>query len=187
MKYTAILLSAAALALPNIATAQEVAPDGSRAIAIEPYVGVLGGYEDFDSDNDGPITTNCNPRSGCPDGGFVEGVAGVNVPFGPVFVGVEGTAAKGFSGLDYQFGAYGRAGVRAGDSGLVYVKGGRAWIRTDDKGRNDNWSYGMGVEVGPKDIGLGGLTHNPGIRLRLEMTTYDLHSIRPAAGVVFHF
>jgi outer membrane immunogenic protein len=162
------------------------APDGTRAFGIEPYLGVMGGYESFDSDNVGPLTNNCTGR-GCPHGALVEGVGGINIPLGPLFVGAEGSIAKGFNSLDYEYGAFGRIGFRAGDSGMIYGKGGREWVHTDNKGHDDDWEWGMGVEVGPKTIGLGGLTGNSGVRLRFEATTYNLHSIRPTGGVVFHF
>ena len=49
-------------------------------------------------------------------------------------------------------------------------------------------TYGIGVEVGPKDIGLGGITGRSGLRLRLEMNTFnDAKSFRPMAGVIAHF
>ncbi len=181
--------AAAALAVPAMATAQDTAPDGSKAVGIEPYVGVTGGYEKFDSDNRGPITRNC-PSYGCPDGGLVEGVAGINVPLGPVFVGAEGNIAKGFNGLDWEYGAYGRFGVRAGTSGMIYGKVGYQWVHTDDQGikRHDrDWAYGLGLEVGPKDLGLGGLSMPAGARLRFEVSTLNFEDIRPTAGVVFHF
>ncbi len=44
-----------------------------------------------------------------------------------------------------------------------------------------------GVEVGPRDIGLGGITGQSGARLRLSVESMDMKSIRPMAGVVFHF
>lgn len=168
------------------------APDGSPAFGIEPYFGVTGGYHDFDSDNRGVLSTNCNGRSGCPDGGFVEGVVGVNLPLGPVFVGAEGNVAKGFNGLDYEYGGYGRFGVRAGATGLIYGKVGYQWVHTKENGRklkDDNIAYGLGVEVGPKLIGLGGVTPGSfaGVRLRLEVSTFDMQSLRPSAGLVFHF
>jgi len=185
-KATLVALLGAAM-LPTAAYAQDTAPDGTPAFGIEPYVGVQGGYHDFDSDRRGPLTTNCIAGTDCPKGAVIEGFAGVNVPLGPVFVGVEGNAAKGFKGLDFEYGVYGRAGFRAGDSGLIYGKAGYQWIETDRMGKDDNWAYGLGVEVGPKDIGLGGVTGNSGVRLRLEVTTFDLQSIRPTGGVVFHF
>lgn len=186
MKYALPIAMGISLAVATPAMAQE-APDGTPAFGIEPYVGIMGGYQDFDSDEEGPLTTGCNPAAGCPDGGFVEGVAGVNIPLGPVFVGAEGNVAKGFKGLDWEYGAYGRLGVRAGDSGMIYGKVGYQWIETDDHGDDDGLAYGLGVEVGPDDIGLGGITGNAGVRLRLELTTFDMQNIRPSAGVVFHF
>ena len=50
-----------------------------------------------------------------------------------------------------------------------------------------NEVYGIGVEVGSKDIGLGGITTNTGIRLHLEANTTDFESIRPTIGIVAHF
>ena len=191
---TAAAIATAATAMAAPAMAQDEAPDGTRAFTIEPYVGVMGGYHEFDSDERGPITRGCNPTSGCADGGFVEGVVGVNGGLGPVFIGVEGNIAKGFKGLDYEYGVYGRFGGRAGESGLIYAKVGYQWVRTKERNiftgrrqRDDAIAYGVGVEVGPKDIGLGGLIGQSGVRLRLEANTFDFQSVRPAAGVVFHF
>jgi len=182
-----VAAAAAALLVPAAAMAQDTAPDGSKAFGIEPYVGIQGGYHDFDSDNQGRLTTNCNGGSGCPDGAVLEGVAGINVPLGPVFVGVEGNVAKGFSGIDWEYGGYARAGVRAGVSGMIYGKVGYQWVNSDDKGNAHNWSWGAGVELGPKDIGLSGISLPAGVRFRAEITTFDQHSIRPMGGLVFHF
>jgi outer membrane immunogenic protein len=178
------LVAALAVGLPVAASAQDTAPDGSKAFGIEPYVGVLGGYHSLDSKSEFGTTA----RHGKMDGALISGVAGVNVPLGPVFVGAEGNAAKGFSDIDWEYGVAGRAGVRAGDSGLVYVSAGYQWVN-GRRGYADHsdWMYGVGLEVGPKDIGLGGITGNAGPRIRLQMTTYDFDSIRPMAGVIFHF
>lgn len=181
----------AAAMIPMAAHAQDTTADSpAGAIVFEPYIGVMGGYHDFDSDERGPLTTNCIPTSGCPDGGFVEGVAGVNIPFGKVFVGVEGNVAKGFEGLDWEYGAWGRFGVRAGETGLIFGKVGWQWVNTKEpQGDDDDIAYGLGVEFGPGDLGLGGLggLGAAGIRLRVEAATFDFQSIRPAAGVVLHF
>jgi outer membrane immunogenic protein len=187
MKNYLVGAALAAALIPAAAMAQEAAPDGSPAFGFEPYVAVMGGYHDFDSDNQGKLTTNCNPSAGCPDGAVLEGLVGFNVPLGTFFVGAEGNVAKGFKGIDWEYGAHVRSGVRAGDSGLIYTKIGYTWVDTKDKGKAHNWSYGGGVEVGPQDIGLGGLTGPAGPRLRFEVTTFDFHSIRPTAGVVFAF
>ena len=172
------------------------APDGTRAFGIEPYVAVMGGWEHFDREAVAGIPAQ--PRGYKLDGALVEGIVGVNVPLGPVFVGAEGSVAKGVSGdIDWQYGAYGRFGFRAGDSGLFYGKVGYRWNNFDkfapgvagDLNRDYHATvYGIGAEIGPKDIGLGGITGNSGLRLRMEVSTFDdANSFRPMAGVVAHF
>ena len=96
---------------------------------------------------------------------------------------------KGFKDIDWEYGVKGRFGVRAGDSGLIYASAGYQWVNGKGKrgfADQKDWIYGVGLEVGPKDIGLGGLTGNAGVRLRLQVDTYDFDSIRPMAGLVFH-
>ena len=94
-------------------------------------------------------------------------------------------------GEDWEYGVAGRAGVRAGESGMFYGKVGYQWINFDngkDSPDYDAMMYGIGFEVGPKDIGLGGVTGQSGIRLRGEVQTYDdFNSLRPTLGVVAHF
>lgn len=174
------------------APGEPTAPDGSKAFGIEPYFGVLGGYEWFD---------NQRTKAGIPQpagrrnykGTLVEGVLGVNVPLGPVFVGAEGNVIKGVEGdIDWQYGAAGRFGLRAGESGLVYGKVGYQWVNFDALGNNSRdyheMTYGIGVEVGPKSIGLGGVTGNSGVRLRVEANTFgSAKSLRPMAGLIAHF
>ncbi len=173
------------LALPTAAMAQDdTAPDGSKAFGIEPYVGILGGYHTFDRGTEfGSV-----PGETIMNGALISGIAGVNVPLGPVFVGVEGNASKGFSDIDWEYGVKGRVGARAGESGLIYASAGYQWVNgkggwPDEK----DWMYGAGVEVGPKEIGLGGVTGSSGVRLRVQVDTYDWDSFRPMAGVIFHF
>lgn len=181
------LAALAAAAIPAAAFAQDSAPDGSRPFGLEPYVGVLGGFHSFDRASE---FGTAGPR-GKMDGALIEGVAGVNLPLGPMFVGAEGNIAKGFKDIGWEYGVTGRVGARAGDSGLIYVSAGYQWVK--GKGRRgypdrSDMIYGVGLEVGPKDIGLGGLLGGgAGPRLRLEAQTYDFDSIRPMAGVVFHF
>lgn len=200
-----IMLSAAAaaatfVALPAMAqdagaapaadtTSTATAPDGTRAFGIEPYFGVMGGWEQFDSEPNKAGIPQV-PRSDKLNGSLVQGVAGVNVPLGPVFVGAEGNVAKGISGdINWEYGAAGRFGVRAGNSGLFYGKIGYQWVNFDkrvdtDRHYND-WTYGIGFEVGPKDMGMGS---NAGLRLRGEVSTFgDFHSFRPTLGVITHF
>ena len=200
----AVAASAAFVATPSLAqdatttdtaTAPATAPDGTRAFGIEPYVAVRGGWEEFQSDS-----VPGAPRSNKLNGSLVEGLAGVNIPLGPVFVGAEGNVAKGVSGdIDWQYGAAGRFGFRAGDSGLIYGKVGYQWVNFDhfsarstnggDTGRDYSAiTYGIGAEVGPQSIGLKGITGNAGFRIRAEVNTFgDAQSFRPMLGIVTHF
>lgn len=184
MKKIFAAAAAVCLAIPSIAAAQDTAPDGTPAFGVEPYVGVLGGYHSFDRNSEFGINSAGNSMGGA----IVSGIAGVNLPLGPAFVGVEGNASKGFSDIDWEYGVRGRVGARAGDSGMIFVSGGYQWVN-GKRGFSDqkDWIYGLGVEVGPKDIGLGGLTTNSGVRIRLQAETYDFDSIRPMGGIVVHF
>lgn len=166
----------------------EAAPDGTRAFGIEPYVGILGGYERFDEQSNAGIPLPADGKGY--DGGLVQGVAGINVPLGPVFVGVEGNVAKGFKGdIDWEYGAAGRFGLRAGESGMIYGKVGYQWVNFDkrvdtDRHYND-WTYGIGFEVGPRDLGA---QSDGGVRLRGEVSTFgNFHSFRPMMGLVKAF
>ena len=182
-KLLAVALFAACT--PAAAYAQDAeAPDGTPAFGVEPYVGVFGGYHDFDKGNHGALQLNDSAN-----GALLGGYAGVNVPLGPVVVGAEGNIAKGFNDIDYEYGVTGHVGVRAGDSGLIFARAGYHWVEAKSGFQDDrNEIYGLGVEVGPEDVGLGGLTGNAGVRLRLTVDTFDeFQSIRPTAGVTFHF
>lgn len=190
----AVAASAAFVATPSLAqdaaapTAEPTAPDGSKAFGLEPYVAVRGGWEEFSADS-----VPGAPRRDKLNGAIVEGLVGVNVPLGPLFVGAEGNVAKGVAGdIDWQYGAAGRFGVRAGESGLFYGKVGYQWVNFDKRVNTDrdfhDMTYGVGFEVGPKDIGLGGVTGNSGFRLRGEVSTYGwMDSFRPTLGIVTHF
>ncbi|RVT89755.1 opacity protein [Sphingomonas crocodyli] len=181
----ALIAAALAASIGSAAYAQDTSPDGSEpAVGFEPYVGILGGYHSLDRDSEfGSV-----PGRAGMGGALIEGVAGVNMPLGPVFVGVEGNVAKGFKDIDWEYGVKGRFGARAGQSGLIYASVGYQWVN-GRKGFGDrsDMMYGVGVEVGPKDIGLAGVLGEGGPRLRLQADTYDFDSIRPMAGVVFAF
>lgn len=168
----------------NLPTDVARAPDGTRAFGIEPYIGILGGYHSFDRNSE----FGSSPTRGRFDGALVSGIAGINLPLGPIVAGIEGNATKGFGDIDWEYGVKGRVGARAGESGMVFASMGYQWVNgRRGFGDRDDWIYGLGVEVGPKDIGLGGITGNSGVRVRLEVQTFDFNSIRPMGGVVFHF
>ena len=189
----------------SAAPGEAAAPDGSKAFGIEPYVGIMGGWEQFDNvgnhgipralNSDGSVRNNYRA-----DGALVQGVVGVNVPLGPVFVGVEGNVIKGVDGnIDWEYGAAGRFGFRAGDSGIFYGKVGYQWVNFDhfsgrsnmvaDTGRDYSAiTYGIGAEVGPQSIGLKGITGNAGFRIRAEVNTFGTaQSFRPMLGIITHF
>jgi opacity protein-like surface antigen len=160
-------------------------PDGSKAFGIEPYFGVLGGYHSYDR-----ITDSTGFRAPRFDGAQIEGIIGVNIPLGPLFVGVEGHGSYGFGDARWEYGVRGRGGARIGESGLVYASAGYMWTDVRN-GRGfadrESWMWGIGVEAGPRDIGLGGVTGKSGPRFRVSVETADFDSLRPMAGVIFHF
>ena len=87
---------------------------------------------------------------------------------------------------------HGRAGVRAGETGLVYGKVGYRWVNFDRYGNNSpdfgRISYGVGGEFGPKAIGLDGLVKKEGVRFRAEVaTTGNFETVRPSLGIIGHF
>ncbi|MGB3739468.1 MAG: opacity protein [Pontixanthobacter sp.] len=199
---TSLLLATAAAVLPAQAFAQETtAPDGSNAFGFEPYVAVGGGYNVYDRKDEIESIGIDDPT----EGAFIEGTVGANVPLGPVFVGAEGFGAYGFSDIDWEYGAAGRFGVRVGESGMFFGRVGYKWLEgendfNDDDGDfidtddgpsrrdRDGVFFGIGAEVGPEDIGLGGITGQAGPRLRFGVDTFkDFESFRPSAAVVFQF
>lgn len=174
-----ILAAAIAAFIPAVASAQgtDVAP------SFEPYVGVLGGGDVYKNSSQFGVVGN----HGALNGSLLEGVGGVNIPLGPFFIGGEGDVAKGISDINWEYGARGRVGLRAGNTGLIYVSAGHEWIRTRRGfADHDDWTYGFGMEVS-----AAGLSHDhsgPGSpRLRIQMETYNFESIRPMAGIVFGF
>ena len=197
----AVAASAAFVATPSLAqdaatdtvSTEAAAPDGTKAFGIDPYFAIRGGWEEFDSVE--------GSNAGIPrvlqrdqlNGAIVEGLVGVNIPLSAFFIGAEGNVAKGVDGaIDWEYGAAGRFGLRAGESGLFYGKVGYQWVnfakRVPTNRDYHDMTYGVGFEVGPKDVGLGGLTGNAGIRLRGEVSTFGwMDSFRPTLGVVAHF
>ena len=175
----------AALAAASIAPVAAHAQDG--ASRLEPYVGVLGGYEKFNDHWD---------KTGIPPMGYdsatIEGVAGVNYNVaGPIVIGVEGNVAKGISGdVDWQYGVTGRAGVKAGKDSLIYGAVGYRWTNFSALGNNSpdfhGTTYGFGAEVSPAD--LGGSAEKSNMRLRLQVDTLgNFNTFRPMAGLVVKY
>jgi outer membrane immunogenic protein len=183
----ALPLSALALALAVGTAAPAFAQDSARTL--EPYVGVMGGLHDFDNDQ-----YNGSPPSGY-RGWLVEGVAGVNYNLGKFVLGAEGSLAKGVDkDIDWEYGAAGRLGIRAGKDSLFFAKVGYQWTQFADSARPvvstsrhfDGTTYGFGTELSLAD--MGGSADRSNIRLRAQVDTRgDFHSFRPMVGVVAKF
>lgn len=181
-------LTTLAFALAAGAAAPALAQDG-RTNGLEPYVGVLGGLHDFDNDQ-----YNGSPPSGY-RGWLVEGVAGVNYNMGPLMVGVEGSGAKGVEhDIDWEYGAAGRVGLRAGNDSLFFAKVGYQWTQFHSSAvppvntarHYDGTTYGFGAELSGADMGLS--SGSSPFRLRAQVDTRgDFHSFRPMVGVIAKF
>lgn len=181
LKTVACALAATLAAAPALAQ-----DDGLPTTnGVEPYVGVLGGLHDFDDEQ----YKGAPPLGG--SGGFVEGVVGVNLNFGRFFVGAEGSGAKGFTGdLDWEYGAAGRFGVRAGKDSLFFGKVGYQWtefaLPANGDRAYDGITFGFGMELSAADMGM--FSDTSPIRLRAGVDTRgDFHSFRPSAGLVLKF
>lgn len=185
----ALPLTALALALATGVSASALAQDAGSSSGFEPYVAVLGGQHDFDNDQ-----YKGSPPSGY-RGWLVEGVAGANYNLGKFFVGAEGSVAKGVDkDIDWEYGAAGRFGVKAGKDSIFFAKVGYQWTKFDDSARPavstnrhfDGTTYGFGTEVSLADLGSSADKSN--IRLRAQVDTRgDFHSFRPMAGIVAKF
>ena len=180
------LAAAFAVGLSAPALAQDDAASGGR---LEPYVGVMAGLHDFDNDQ-----YKGSPPSGY-RGWLAEGVAGLNYDLGPVIIGAEGSVAKGFDkDIDWEYGAAGRLGVKAGKDSMFFAKVGYQWTQFDDSARPladtdrhyHGVTYGGGVELSLADMGSTAETSN--IRLRAQVDTRgNFNSFRPMAGIVAKF
>ncbi len=188
MKASSTIALALALGagLAGPALAQDAVPSDSR---LEPYVGVMGGLHDFDNEQ----------YKGAPPSGYrgwvVEGVAGVNYAFGPALVGAEGSIAKGVDkDIDWEYGAAGRIGLRAGKDSMFFAKVGYQWTQFNNSAlppvstsrHYDGVTYGGGAELSLADMGMA--SDRSPVRLRAQVDTRgNFHSFRPMVGLVAKF
>ncbi len=170
------LAALGAIALPAAAQAQTA--DTATKQGPELYVGATAGIHDL--------------GIGLPndDGGIYGVVAGVDVPIGETFfVGAEGNYNIGDGAIDSEYGIAARAGVRVGQTGKVFVRGGyqevdfdaSRFITTPVVGFDDtdgDYLVGAGVEFGLGD--------SP-IAFRAGIDTIAFDSTRATVGVLYKF
>lgn len=168
------LVAMGAMALPAAAQAQS--NDDPK---VEPYIGASAGIHSLDL--------------GIPNdsSGIYGVVAGVDVPVGEkLFVGAEGNFHLGDGAIDNEYGIAARAGVRVGQTGKVYVRGGYQEVDFDL-----NHIFGLTVPPGTDTsdgdylVGAGvefGLGDSP-IRFRAGIDTISFDTTRATAGVLYTF
>lgn len=168
------LAALGAISLPAAAQAQS-----NTATGPELYVGASAGTHDL-----GIGLPNDN-------GGIYGVVAGVDFPVGETFfVGAEGNFHIGDGAIDSEYGAAARVGVRVGERGKVFVRGGYQEVNLDLRnifGVNPlpplddtagDYLVGAGVEFGLGD--------SP-VRFRAGIDTIAFDSTRATVGVIFGF
>jgi hypothetical protein len=162
-----------AIALPAAAQAQST--DEAK---VETYVGATAGIHDL--------------GVGLPDddGGIYGIVAGVDVPVGKTFfVGAEGNYNIGDGAIDSEYGIAARAGVRVGDSGKIYVRGGYQEVDFDLGNFVTPAVVGLDDTDGDYLVGAGvefGLGDSP-IAFRAGIDTIAFDSTRATVGVLYKF
>lgn len=170
------LASAGAIALPTAAHAQA---DTASTQGPEVYVGASAGIHNFDLG----LPTD--------DSGIYGVVAGVDFPIGDrFFVGAEGNFHFGDGAVDNEYGIAARAGVRVGNTGKVFLRGGYQEVDFDL-----NHIFGLTVPPGTDTSGgdylLGagaevGLGDSP-VRLRAGIDTIAFDSTRATVGLIYAF
>jgi hypothetical protein len=170
------LAALGAIALPAAAQAQS-----TDAPKVEPYVGLSAGIHDL--------------GLGLPDddGGIYGIVAGVDVPVGKTFfIGAEGNYHFGDGLIDSEYGIAARAGVRLGETGKLFVRGGYQEVDFDIVtilGGPGPLLPGMDTSDGDYLVGAGvefGIGDSP-VRLRAGIDTIAFDSTRATAGVLYAF
>lgn len=167
------LAAMGAMALPAAAQAQS-----NDTPAVETYVGASAGIHDLGIGLPGD------------DGGIYGVVAGVDVPVGDTFfVGAEGNFHLGDGAIDSEYGVAARAGVRVGQSGKLFVRGGYQEVDVDLGRFVTPAVVGLDDTDGDYLVGAGvefGLGEGP-IRMRAGVDTISFDSTRATVGLLFNF
>jgi hypothetical protein len=158
-----------AIAAAAVATLASV-PAAAQSNPVRPYVGVVAGDHSYDRDG--------------PSGTVYGALAGVDYDLGatPLFVGAEGTFAKGTNDIDTEYGVVGTFGTRAhlGGPWKLFVRAGWHRVNFERFGRDDSLLLGLGADYAP-------IKSRPGLAFRFNADTMDFHSTRLTGGVVLRF
>ncbi len=124
------------------------------------------------------------------EGAIYGGIAGVDIPAGEtLMMGVEANYHAGTADIDSEYGIAAKLGVRVGDAGQLFVKGGYQEVDFD----LDN-ILGAAVPAGLDDtdgdylVGVGGeFPINDKVSFRAGVDTIAFDSTRATMGVVVKF
>lgn len=170
------LAAVAAMALPAAAHAQS-----NEDPKVEAYVGASAGIHELDLGIPGDSA------------GIYGVVAGVDVPVGKTFfVGAEGNYHIGDGPIDSEYGIAARAGVRVGETGKIFVRGGYQEVDFDlvnILGGPGPIPPGTDTSDGDYLVGAGvefGIADTP-IRLRAGIDTIAFDTTRATVGVLYAF
>jgi opacity protein-like surface antigen len=145
----------------------------------EVYVGAQGGYHDLGNN---PLGKDGSPIYGL--------FAGVDVPVGPtLIVGAEGNFNLGSGIIDSEYGATGKIGVRVGQSGQIFARGGYQWVDVDvRRATGVNAPAGFDDTSGDYLVGVGAqykIGTNTALRVTADTLGFD--TTRVTGGLAFNF
>lgn len=177
MKY--VLIASTAIAAVLVSTpvmAQESGP------AVDFYIGAQVGYHGIVS----------NPL-GADGGAIFGGYAGVD--FGDrIIVGIEANLGAGTGLIEREYGVAAKLGVRAGETGQIFVRAGYQQIDFNVDGLIDTEAlFGfplpdIDISAGDYLVGIGGqfmVADNISVRGVVDTIAFD--TVRGTVGVAFHF
>lgn len=166
MKLFAFAAAAAAAALVPAAASADV---GNGF-----YVGLQGGYHDFEAGV---------------DGGVFGGFAGYNREVGNgIVLGVEGNYNIGTNDVDSEYGASVHIGTKIGGDNLLFVRGGYQEVNFDLSSIAGGPVTGVDDTDGDYLVGVGadiGVTPKSALRIAVDTIAFD--SVRATAGVSYRF
>ena len=166
------VVAVAAMAAASPAMAQDA--DSEAGL----YAGLNAGYHDLGDNSFGD------------DDGFIYGgFVGVDVPVGEtLIIGAEANYTLGTGVIDSEYGIVAKAGIRAGDNGQVFVRGGYQEVDFDIQNLVGVPVPGVDDTEGDYMGGVGGqfkASEKVSIRGIVDSIAFD--SVRATVGVSYHF